>query len=115
MLKALTIDRSVMHVDVAGDIALPNLVAMPFDISEQGFERLLDFIDQSFERSGSEPKVIPDAGYGETDRFLEAIGQFNAVFGCNSPTAEALRAVGLQTGWWMPLPMNVRALVALHN
>ena len=43
------------------------------------------------------------------DQFFEAKGRFNALVGCNTWTAAALRAAGLRTGWWNPLPQTLGA------
>ena len=115
VLKALTIDRSVMHVDVAGEIAEPHSAVTSFRIDERAFERLTRFIAESFERTDGEPVVIPGASYLGTDRFYEAKGVFNALVGCNTWTARALREAGLRTGWWNPLPPMLAASLRLHN
>jgi uncharacterized protein (TIGR02117 family) len=115
VLKALTLDRSVLHVDVAGNIPQPNPAVAAFPVDEDGFERLIAFIEGSFERSGDKPVLIPDAAYGATDRFFEAKGQFNALLGCNTWTARGLRAAGLRTGWWNPMPATLSMSLALYN
>ncbi|WP_353641934.1 TIGR02117 family protein [Mesorhizobium sp. WSM2239] len=115
VLKALTLDRSVMHVDVAGDIAEPHPAVTGFDVSEAEFVRLIDFIADSFERGEGGPIVIAGAEYSSDDRFFEAKGYFNAFLGCNTWTARALREAGLRTGWWNPLPVTLAASLRLHN
>lgn len=115
VLKALTADRSVMHVDVAGEIAEPHPAVTGFGIDETGFRRLVDFIAESFQRAEGEPVVISGAAYGVSDRFYEARGFFNALVGCNTWTARALREAGLQTGWWNPLPVTLALSLKLHN
>ena len=115
VFKALTLDRSVLHVDVAGEIAELHPAVTSFRLSEGGFERLIQFIAASFEESEGEPIVVPGASYVGTDRFYEARGFFNALVGCNTWTAQALREAGLQTGWWNPLPALLAASLRLHN
>jgi uncharacterized protein (TIGR02117 family) len=115
VFRALTIDRSVMHVDVAGPIDETHPAVRTFDLGPAQFQHLSDFIQQSFVREGGEVVMIPDAGYGEYDRFFEAHGTFNALVGCNTWTAAALRAAGLQTGWWNPLPQTLGVSLALFN
>jgi uncharacterized protein (TIGR02117 family) len=58
---------------------------------------------------------IPDAAYGQSDRFFEAKGYFNALFGCNTWAAGALCAAGLRTGLWNPLPQTLQLSLALYN
>ena len=86
-----------------------------FYVDEAGQERLLAVIEASFARDAGAPVPVPDRSYGETDRFFEANASFNAFLGCNTWTAAALRAAGLRTGWWNPLPMSLVLSLDLHN
>ncbi|MBP2444417.1 TIGR02117 family protein [Rhizobium leguminosarum] len=115
VLRALTIDRSVLHVDLAGHITEPQSSVAAFDIGDDQLTRLRNFISDSFDRDTGVVVPIPDAGYGEFDRFFEAKGYFNALFGCNTWTAAALRSAGLQTGLWNPFPQSLRLSVAVYN
>ncbi len=115
VLKALTIDRSVMHVERAGAIDRAHPSVTPLDIDEAGYQRLLQFIADSFERENARPVAIPDAAYSENDIFFEARGRFNAFVGCNTWTSAALRQAGLNTGWWNPLPATLAISLRLHN
>lgn len=115
VLRAFTIDRSVMHVEIAGDISarLPGISTI--GVSEGEFQHLLDFMSDSFARQSSAVRPIPDAAYGQFDRFFEANGYFNALFGCNTWAAGALRAAGRRTGLWNPLPQTLELSLALFN
>ena len=115
LIKGLTLDRSVMHVDVNGaiDEDLPFVTA--FDLTEAEFGRMLDFIALSFEQGPDGPIKIPDFAYGQYDGFFEANGGFTALLGCNTWTARALREAGLRTGWWNPLPQTLAMSVRLYN
>lgn len=115
VLRALTIDRSVLHVDLAGHITEPQPTVTAFDVSDDQFAQLRDFISESFVRDAGAVAPIPDAGYGEIDRFFEAKGYFNALFGCNTWTAAALRSAGIRTGLWNPLPQALRLSVSVYN
>lgn len=115
VLAALTLDNSVMHVDLAGEIALPQPTVSRFDISEAGFASLLDFIDSSFVRDAVGVQRIPAVAYGAYDGFFDANGKFNALAGCNTWTAAALRQAGLTTGWWNPLPATLNWSLGLYN
>jgi uncharacterized protein (TIGR02117 family) len=115
VFKALTLDRSVMHIDVAGLIPEPHPVVTGFDIGDAAFGRLMDFVEESFEASNGGPILIMNAGYGATDQFFEAKGRFNALVGCNTWTARALREAGLRTGWWNPLPKLLVLSLKLYN
>jgi len=115
LFKALTLDRSVIHADVGGDIVEPADHVAGFEIGPEEYERLLSFIEASFSRADAQVQLIPDAAYGQNDRFFEANGWFSAVMGCNTWTAKALREAGLRTGWWNPLPVSLSASLALYN
>ncbi|SFB51758.1 conserved hypothetical protein [Rhizobium sp. NFR07] len=115
LFRALTIDSSVMHVDVAGPIDEGHPSVRAFDLEAAEFRGLSEFIQASFVREDGDVVVIPDAGYRLSDRFFEAHGSFNAFVGCNTWTARALRAAGIRTGWWNPLPQTLRVSLDLFN
>jgi uncharacterized protein (TIGR02117 family) len=114
--KALTIDSSVMHVDVLGEVDQADPMVLPVDLSEAGYARMLLDIAASFSRIDDE--VQPIEGYALTgnDRFYEAEGSFSAIFvGCNAWTARMLRSAGVRTGWWTPLPTTLITSLQLFN
>lgn len=115
VLRALTIDRSVMHVAVAGPIDLSHPAVRPLVISAAGRSRMIAAIRASFVRGGDAPVVISGASYGPDDAFFEAKGAFNAFLGCNTWTAAMLRAGGIPTGWWTPLPQLLDLSIDLHQ
>lgn len=115
VLKALTIDSSVMHVDLAGEIGrdLPNV--RPIRISEQGYQALVAGIRASFDRRNGGVQKAAERGYGDFDAFFDATGRFNAFMGCNTWTAAMLRLAGLRTGAWTPLPQLLDLSLDLHT
>jgi uncharacterized protein (TIGR02117 family) len=115
LLKGLTIDRSVIHADVAGEIVEPSDRVTGFEIDTEEYERLLSFIEASFAPMDGRIEAILDTAYGQNDRFFEANGWFSAIVGCNTWTAKGLREAGLRTGWWNPLPASLSTSLALHN
>ncbi|RAZ90442.1 TIGR02117 family protein [Mesorhizobium hawassense] len=115
VVKALTVDASVMHVDIAGAIKEPHPDVAGFDIDAAHFSALLDYIAASFQQGQNRPVVIEDAGYSTYDRFYQANGHFNALVGCNTWTAGGLRVAGLRTGWWNPLPVSLWWSMGLYN
>jgi uncharacterized protein (TIGR02117 family) len=115
LLSALTLDASVMHVAVAGAIDEARHPVRGFDVTGTEFQRLLDFIEGSFQTGPNGPIWIADTAYGELDGFFEANGQFTAILGCNTWTAAALREAGLRTGWWNPLAQTLALSLDLHN
>ena len=115
VLKALTLDRAVMHVELAGDIPEPHPAVAGYELDTAGFDRLVEFIAASFETEGGAPRIVPGASYGAYDRFYEAHGRFNLIVGCNTWTARALRQAGLTTGWWNPLPQSLAVSLDMFN
>lgn len=115
VFRALTIDNSVMHVDVAGGISETHPAVKVLDVDGERFEKLLGFINDSFIRENGVVVSVGDRGYGDYDRFFEARGYFNALFGCNTWTAAALRTGGLRTGFWNPLPQTLVLSLSLYN
>lgn len=114
LFKGLTLDRSVIHAGVTGNIVESNESVSGYEIDEEAFENLVSFIETSFADENS-PRAIADAGYGQNDRFFEAKGWFSAILGCNTWTARALREAGLRTGWWNPLPLSLSVSLGLYN
>ena len=115
VLKALTIDRSVLHVSVAGQIDQKHPSLRPLTISKEGRRRMIEAIRASFIRDAGLPVPIPGAAYGLDDAFFEAEGVFNAFVGCNTWTASMLRSAGVRTGWWTPLPQLLDLSIDLHH
>jgi uncharacterized protein (TIGR02117 family) len=115
VFRALTIDSSVLHVDVAGAMRPDNPAVTRFPISEGGMRRLRDFVRDSFAGEDAAPQPIAHARYGRYDAFYAADGYFNAAVGCNTWTAGALREAGLRTGWWNPVPQTLAVSLDLFN
>jgi len=113
--RALTVDRAVLHVDVAGGIDETHPAVSAIDLDPAQFQRLSDFIQASFTRKAGEVIELPNTAYGDNDRFFEANGYFNALIGCNTWTASALRVAGQRTGLWNPLPQSLTLSLKLFN
>jgi uncharacterized protein (TIGR02117 family) len=114
-LAAMTVDRSVIHVSIAGDLDPSHPSVTTYEIGEAKFGRLMDFIEAGFQKGPNGPVSIPGTAYGPDDGFFEANGWFTALLGCNTWTARGLREAGLQTGWWNPLPATLAWSLELHN
>lgn len=115
LLRGLTVDRAVMHVDVAGDIPEPHPEVIGFDLDDARFAAMLERIEASFSRDASGPILLPGFRYGSYDAFYEGEGRFTAILGCNTWAASVLRAGGLRTGWWNPLPQSLKKSLAWFN
>ncbi|MGD9915094.1 MAG: TIGR02117 family protein [Rhizobiaceae bacterium] len=116
LFKAFTIDDAVMHVQATGEIDTSHPAVRQLQLDEAGYARLIDYINRSFVTgTDGRPIRIPGTSYGEHDAFFEAHGPFNALAGCNVWTAAALRAAGLRTGWWNPLPQSLDVSLSLYD
>ncbi|MBS9721896.1 TIGR02117 family protein [Tianweitania sp. BSSL-BM11] len=113
LFKGLTIDHSVMHVDLAGAIDVTQPWVTPLTIDDAQLHSMMDFIAGSFIRTDNQVASI--GSYGAFDHFFEAKGRFNALFGCNTWTAQALRTGGLRTGLWNPIPQSLALSLKLFN
>jgi uncharacterized protein (TIGR02117 family) len=105
--RAFTLDHSALHVELAGEIDRDSDNVLSIMVGEDAFQAMLDEAIATFEREDGEPMLIPGAAYGEFDLFYEAEGAFNAFYGCNEWSARVLRAGGVRTGWWNPLPPSL--------
>lgn len=114
-LKALTIDSSVLRVDVAQAIPAGHPAIVPYGVSDENLGHLVAFIKDSFVTGEGAPAVVAGPGYGNLDLFFEAKGYFNALIGCNTWTAAALRTAGFRTGWWNPMPQSLNRSLSLFN
>ncbi|RIX98509.1 TIGR02117 family protein [Aureimonas flava] len=113
--RSATLDRSVLHVALGGAVedGAPGIVRV--ELGDAAFAALLDAIAASFEPGpDGAPQVLPGMGYGSFDRFYEARERFNLLAGCNTWTAATLRAAGLRTGLWSPLPPLLLWSLVLH-
>lgn len=114
LFAALTLDDSVMHVSLAGALDETAAGTRGFEVTDAEFGRLLAFLDGSFTAGVGGP-IISGAGYGDYDRFFDARGRFTALLGCNTWAAAALRAAGLRTGWWNPIPQTLGVSLDAFN
>ena len=113
--RALTIDSSVMHVDVLADIDLADPAVTPLAVSEEAYVNLLRTISASFARKDGRVLPIDGYAYGPVDAFYEAEGSFNALLGCNTWTSRVLRSAGVRTGIWNPLPQSLTLSLRMFN
>lgn len=116
VLGAFAGDAAVLHVGLAGaiDASAPGVRAIELD--DAGLAALTQFVLSGFTRDGAGRPVPVDApGYDRYDRFYEAEGRFTALAGCNAWTAAALRAAGITTGLWTPLPATLSWSLDWHG
>jgi uncharacterized protein (TIGR02117 family) len=94
-LKAAFWSRgSVVHVaglSGALDKYFPSKDIVEIVLSEDGFQRVAEFISNTFER----PSAEPSTGLSPKSGFYPATGKFHVLRNCNTWVAHALRAGGL--------------------
>jgi uncharacterized protein (TIGR02117 family) len=102
----LGINPSVVHVTYIRELGqLRDVRPLPLSVAE--YERLRDYLLDSFKYQDG--AVMPLAGfsYGARDAFFEARGSYNLFRTCNEWTGAGLRAAGVRTGLWTPFHWNV--------
>jgi uncharacterized protein (TIGR02117 family) len=108
VLGAFAGDAAVMHVGLAGAIDAADPGVRAIDLDDAGLAALTGFVLAAFSRDeAGRPMLVDAPGYDRFDRFYEAEGRFTALAGCNAWTAAALRAAGITTGLWTPLPATL--------
>lgn len=104
---ALGAGPSLMHVDHETDPRLSEY-ERPLTLTPGEYRRLANFIRASFQRDLTGRTIpLPGRGYDSSDAFYEAQGPYNLLFTCNEWTGAALRAAGVETGFWTPLAQSV--------
>ena len=116
LLRGLTLDQAAMHVQLAGEMEMPHASVLALDLAPEQFAKVLAASLAGFRRGeDGAPELIEGAAYNAFDAFYEANGQFTALMGCNTWAGAALRAGGVRTGWWNPLPQSLFWSVRLFN
>lgn len=90
-------DDAVMHVTVFRD---PDTspAALPVDISEAGYRRLVDALRDSFDAGAP----LPGESYFDADGFFAARGSYSPLITCNVWAGEMLAGAGVRVGIWTP-------------
>jgi uncharacterized protein (TIGR02117 family) len=113
-VKAGTVFRTVfwpsatcMHVNMWDDNAIP-AAARKTRVSREQYRRLVEHVLASFRRDeGGRFLHIGGAAYGSDDAFYDAHGSYHAFNTCNCWVGRGLKAAGVRTGWFTPLPKTV--------
>ncbi len=114
-IKAITGDRSVMHVVPSGKIGKSdNSIAI--NVGSAGFSKLLVFLRRSFinDDSGA-PIWLEGESHGYGDVFYQGVGDFNIFKPCNVWTGKALKIAGIQAGSWTPTTYGLKSALSIHQ
>lgn len=78
------------------------------DLTDEQLSQLWEYIDSSFrkETNGQITELIGE-GYTDSDRFYEAMGNYNCFKTCNTWVNTGLRRVGVKTAVWTPMDKGV--------
>ncbi len=96
---ALVPTAAVVHVAglaVSPARRYPKAEVVPLSLDARGLDRLAQFIDAAFERGGRARAASSGPGLYATSRFYPATGRFHLFNTCNTWTARALAASGLE-------------------
>lgn len=114
VLRAVTGDSAVMHIDLAGDVSGIDSVKY-LTLSDAQYAALLDAIDAGFQHDQTgAPLAIPDR-FSQHDAFFAGVGRFNLFRTCNVWVGETLRAAGVPLGVWTPLPQTLALSLDWHQ
>jgi uncharacterized protein (TIGR02117 family) len=110
---AITGDRAVMHLDVAGDVASVEGISY-FTLSDAQYQALLSRLDAQFQRDQTGAPLALAAHFNDHDAFFAATGDFSILHPCNAWVGEVLRAAGVPFGIWTPTPQAVELALGWH-
>jgi len=95
---------SCMHVTLCTIEGIPK-DARSVRISAAQYQRLVEHIKSGFRHhEGNSMILIPHTAYSPADAFFEGEGGYHCFNTCNCWTGRTLRAAGIRTGWFTPLP-----------
>jgi uncharacterized protein (TIGR02117 family) len=110
-LKAAFWSRgSILHVVGYNDSIeklFPGSEIVEIHLSEESFQRLLEFVSDTFSRPKTGTAAEPRPGLVPDGRFYLAEGKFSVLRTCNTWVAEALNFAGL--------PINPRGVITAHS
>lgn len=102
--------RTVMHVRFTS--AFKSSSRHPVTISQEQYERLVEFVLGSFKRQDGHVSRIESYAYGRNDAFYEAVGSYHALNTCNCWVGNGLKRAGIKVPWFSPLPGAVSLYLA---
>ncbi len=96
------LSTSAMHVTFYRSMS-ENEYCKKISISDEQYERLVRYIESSFQKTGEGDFIlIKNLSYGNDDCFYDAKGTFNLFYTCNTWTNEGLKQSGLKASFWTP-------------
>ena len=114
VITAITGDKAVLHLDVAGDVSRVDGIAY-FTLSDSQYQALLASLEANFQRDQTGAPLALDAHFNDHDAFFAAKGDFSLLHPCNAWLGETLRAAGVPFGIWTPTPQAVELSLRWHQ
>ncbi len=96
--------KSAMHVYYLRQAPRASQKNIVLKLSETQYRHLVTYILDSFKQENGQVMLIKNKGYTSTDNFYEANGSFSLLKTCNGWTNSGLKAAGIKTVFWAPLP-----------
>jgi uncharacterized protein (TIGR02117 family) len=96
--------KSAMHVYYLRAAPKASKKNVVLKLSETQYRQLVTYILHTFQQENGSFLLIKGKGYTSTDNFYEANGSFSLLKTCNSWTNSGLKAAGIKTVFWAPLP-----------
>lgn len=96
------LSSTAMHVRYFKKPKIKKQKCVQLFISENQYQRLVQVIEDSFETTNNKFTKIDHPGYGEQDRFYEAMGTYSAFKTCNVWTNNCLKEIGVKVDFWSP-------------
>ncbi len=111
---AMTGDKAVLHLDVAGDVSGVEGISY-FTLSDAQYQALLTSLEADFQRDQTGAPLPLTAHFNDHDAFFAAKGDFSLLYPCNAWVGETLRAAGVPFGIWTPTPQAVELSLRWHQ
>lgn len=99
---ALGLGETAMHVTYRKQPKLNSKSIVCLTITQENYEKLINYIENSFEKKDNAIQLIEHPGYGNNDRFYEALGSYSAFKTCNIWTNQGLKKIGVKVAVWSP-------------
>jgi uncharacterized protein (TIGR02117 family) len=76
-------------------------------ITKENYRKLVNYIDNSFDKDNGSARLIKGASYSDHDLFYEATGTYNLFYTCNTWANSGLKAADLKACLWTPFDQGI--------
>lgn len=106
---AFHLGNSAMHVVQVQEPNPKDPMVIQLDLTHEQYNRLVEFVVQSFEKENNAYQQITGHPYGKFNYFFEARRSYGLTYTCNSWTNSALKSCGQRACVWTPLRDGIYA------